>query len=468
MNSLRFTARLLFILLIGLSCVWADDNPAQLSLTDAVATALKANVSLKSAEEGYNTSLSNLKIAGYQTYLGLGATTNVGRDTGESTHTGQIYTSLDYENFLGTKASLEVSPYGLGDTNGSMAFSLRHPFLKGGGRLSEKAYLLQRMHSSVTIGDRELFQTRQSIVQRVIEAYYQAVQAREEVKVQESALKIAEEVADGTRKREKEGLVAGIEVSRADDNVAQTRDALNLKRQAERGSMDRLMLAIGKGIGQSPELTDSVPDVSVDVSLEILPIGKAIDTALMNRAELVVYNERISEQKRKLAISNDALRTEMNLVANFNSADTDNGLISGDIFDADSTNVGIEMRLPLDKRIGLEERDIAVREIGILNEERTYKIDQITEEVRSAYRSFESAQISLGIYSKNLQDAKDRLHIAQRMLEEGEGSNREVLEAQVSLSRTENSLLSAKTDLYLAGINLKHAMGEDLTTMRLK
>ena len=464
MNSLRITAWIVFIFLICSSCVWADTNLAQLSVADAVSMALRDNVGLMVAEEGYKTSLSNLKIAGFQTSFGLGSTTMVDHNAEDSTSFSQVYTSLDYKNLLGTEASLEVSPYGLGDTHGSMALSLSQPLLKGSGRLSEKANLLQSARSSVAIGDRELFQTRQNTIIGVIEAYYQAVQAREEVKVQESALKIAEEVADGTRKREKEGLVAGIEVSRADDNVAQTRDALNLRQQAARGSMDRLMLTIGKGIGQSPELTDSVPDVSMEIPL----IDKAIETALMNRAELAIYDERLSEKKRSLAISNDALRSELNLVANLNSADTNDGLISNSIFDADSTILGVEMRFPLDKRIGLEERDTAARELKTLNEQRVYKIDQITEEVRRAYRSFESAQISLGIYSKNLEDAKVRLHIAQRMLEEGEGSNREVLEAQVSLSRTENSLLSAKTDLYLAGINLKYAMGEDLTTMRLK
>ncbi len=51
------------------------------------------------------------------------------------------------------------------------------------------------------------------------------------------------------------------------------------------------------------------------------------------------------------------------------------------------------------------------------------------------------------------------------MFEEGEGDNRDVLEAQEDLANVESNITSARIDLFLATMALKHATGEDLTTM---
>ena len=93
----------------------------------------------------------------------------------------------------------------------------------------------------------------------------------------------------------------------------------------------------------------------------------------------------------------------------------------------------------------------------------TFQMDQITEQVRSSYRRIESARASIQILEQNKTQAVENLRIANRMMEEGEGSSRDVLDAQQSVTEADSSLLSAKTDLYLATIDLKRAMGEDLT-----
>ena len=72
------------------------------------------------------------------------------------------------------------------------------------------------------------------------------------------------------------------------------------------------------------------------------------------------------------------------------------------------------------------------------------------------------------ILAQNKTSAEDNLRIANRMMEEGEGSSRDVLDAQLAVTEVDSSLLSAKTDLFLATIDLKRAMGEDISTMEFK
>jgi outer membrane protein TolC len=224
------------------------------------------------------------------------------------------------------------------------------------------------------------------------------------------------------------------------------------------------MIAIGVGIGQTPELVDGIPEAGPEVQ----ELSTAIKTALSNRAELFVYDERMSSQERALAMAQDQLRTKLDAVIGYRSENEDEGAISGSLLDAGSLTAGFEVSIPLDKTIIKEDRDTTARNLEVLKEMRAYRADQVVEEVRRAYRNRQAAEASLSIYSQNLQAAQNQLYLAQRMVEEGEGSNREVLDAQNALTRVESGVLSAKTDLYLAGIDLLYAMGEDLSTVVLK
>mgnify|MGYP001099699653 CR=1 FL=1 len=438
--------------------------PEKLSLQDAVRIALGGNPTLKQAEESYLSSESELRIASIKATYSVGSEAMVEDTPERSGVTGRIFGSVDYANLLGTKASLDISPYGMGSDRGSVGLSVRHPLIGGKGPLSEKANVVLGRKTAVAIQDKEFYRSRQAIVVGVIDAYYQAVLARERIKVQERAVQISETAYNEARQRLDEQLVTGLEVTRAETSLAQTKDALNLQQQSARGALDRLMIAMGLGIGETPELTDGIPEVS----LELPDLSTAIKTALANRAELAVYDERLLDQERQLAVAKDQLRPRVDAVIGYRSQNKDAGSISTSLFDLGSLNAGLEVSFPLDKTARVEERDTAARSLEVLKEMRSYRADQIVEEVRRAYRNRQAAEASLAIYSQNLDVARDQLSLAQQMVEEGLGSNREVLDAQNALTRVESGVLSAKTDLYLASIDLLYAMGEDLSTVVLK
>lgn len=438
--------------------------PEKLSLADAISSAIDINANLKRAEEGRVSSQSRLRVAGITTSLGIGTIANLEHTPSDSGRSGRLFGELSYKNPLGTELTLNLSPFGIGSERGAVGMSLRHPLMQGKGALSAKADALQGARSDETIQEKQLYITRQTTVQGVIEAYYRAVQAREQVKVQEEALEIAQKAAEGAEKKLKWQVVTKIEASRAEIQVAQTQDRLNTQRQSARGAIDNLMVAIGAGVGQAPELTDSVPEVDT----QLPPLGETIDKALANRAELSVYNTQLSEQTRKLAMRDDKLRPSLDIVAGFNSTSPDAGLISRSLYDLGSLVSGVEYRLPIDRRAALEDRDTTARDLDVMRRMRVYEMERIAQEVRNSYRSFEASKSSVKILGDNLQTAQQNYNIADRMVKEGLDDNRNLLEAQRSLTETQTGLLSAKVDLYLAWINLKYAMGEDITTIGRK
>jgi len=461
MRYLPVLAGLWLLLAIAPGAIAADDVviPPKLSLGDAVTLALGTNAKLKQATEEKRTSLSKLKIAGHNLSFELGSDASLVRQSGTSDVGGLAFGRMSYNNLIGTNTTLNFYPLGLGNRTSSIDLSIRHPLGKGHGAFSQRGNALLSAKSDLAVQEKQFYLTQQSTALDVIQSYYQAVLAREQVKVREAAVASAETDAEGWRKREEAGMVAGIDVSRSEMQVTQTKDQLVEQQRVARNALDKLLVAIGAGVGQSPELTDGVPDTAPDVP----SLGDAVQKALESRPELAISDQQIEDQKRQVAYANDQLKPTMDIVAGFNGSRTDQGLIGASILNAGLFNAGIEYTMPIDRQVSQENKDIAARQLEVLNNMRVLQMEQITEQVRSAYRSVEAAKASIDILMQNQKTAEQNLHFAKRMMEEGEGSSRDLLEAQQSLTDVQSNLLSAKTNLYLACIDLKQAMGEDIT-----
>ena len=442
----------------------ADEIPAKLSLKNAVAIALGAHAGLKESEKSYQNAVANLRIAGYRTSLDVGSSASLQRRSGESDTSGVLFGNLTYENLQGVQGSFDVSPYSQGTDRGSVTLALRRPLTAGRGELSAKSLNVFGARATADIRERELVITRQATVLGVVNAYYRVLLAREQIKVQERSAQIADEAALITRRRADEKLITEYEASQAELNAAQTKNQLNNQMQSARGAMEELMVAMGIGVGQAPELTDPLPTGDVKVP----DLATALQTAFDKRSELAAYDMRLVDQTRQLGAAKDDLRSRTDAVLRFSSRNDDTGLMSRSVFDNGTLTAGVEYSFPIDNRVTEQKRDNLERDLDVTRQLRLFETERVAEEVRSACRAVESARLSLEIFSQNMKLADDNVRRAQRMMEEDLGTTRDVLDAQASLFRVEGGRLSALIDLYLASMNLKYAMGEDLATVVLK
>lgn len=431
---------------------------AKLSLAEALSKAIGVNVRIKQAETDYLESLSNVNIANFRTSAEFGSEANLINQPGESGLDNLIYSKYSYTSLFGSQASVDVSPLAFGTKRGYVGLTFSRPLMRGKGRMSDAYNRLAAAQSDLKVRDKQYYLSKQETALRVIKSYYRAVQARDQIKVQENAVESAKAVADGTAKKVKAGLVAGIEATRFEIQVAQATNDLNLQRQSAKGAMLNLMLEIGTGVGELPELVDSVPEAMPPVpSLE-----EALEKALANRQELAISEEQITNQQRLLAIAKDQLRPSLAAVAGYNSRLSDSGFISRSLFEAGEFAAGLQYKIPLDRREVKERQQIRERELDVLQKQREYQREAIAQEVGQAYRAVESQRASLKIFSENLAIAETNLVLANRMVEEAGGTNRDILDAQDAITQTKSRILSAKTELYLAILDLKNAMGEQI------
>lgn len=431
----------------------------QLSIRQALDQAFSVNPSLRQSRKNLDETKVRADIAAIDTSLTAAASAN--SSTGQDSRDTSAVVSGRWERKepSGSSSSVEYAPIGIGDDRGALALQHRIPLVRGKNQLSSKYNEIMNAQSALRIQEKQEFLTSQATVLAVISSYLGAVLAREQIIVQEKALSVTQEAATSARKRADAGLIAELEVSRADINVAQTQDALNSQVQAYRAAVDNLMQTIGQGVGQDPVLTDSVPEVVE----QLPPLNLAVEQALQNRAELSVYDQQIADRTRKTLIKSDQLAPSLDAVAGFSTFNNRSGVLSSSIFNRGSLTFGLEYRITLDKRILTAEKEIDQRDLLLFADLRAYEMEKIAADVREAYRSVQRASDSLSILGQNLETTQENLRLAQRMVEEGLSSNREVLDAQTALTRVESGVLSAKLQLYMATLNLKSAMGEDLS-----
>ena len=464
-------APVIVLLCLSASVLWAADAPARLSLAEAVTTALKSNANLNRAEKDYQTSLSRLKIAGYTTTFGAGARGSVEKAPDESSATTSVFGTAGYEGLGGTQADVEFTPFTSGNELGSFSVSLRQPLVQGRGRLSRKSDEFLSALTSSNVESLQLYLFRQSLTTEVADAYCRAILEQKRVLIQQGSVDIARQASDAAEKKVVAGLIPGLEASRAKLSLARSEDDLNEQRRAARAAVDRLMLAIGSGVGQTPQLTDTEPEAELKTpklddliqGVETPDVSKAVETALANRAELRVATEQIGDLSRGLDIAQDTLRPGLNALLTYDYISANGGLSSGSLFSGGNLVAGLEYTAPLDKRRDRETRDIASRNLSVARTLRDLQIEEIREEVRNAHRALEADRASLKISLDNQAEALHNLDLAQKMVDEGLRDNREILDAKDSLTRLQSSLIAAKINLYLDSLRLKRAMGEDLT-----
>ena len=430
----------------------------KLSLKQAIDYTLTANPQIKESKNSLLSSQSRLLIASHQMSSSAGADSTLRDNAFTNSTQARAFGRWEYFNFGGTTASIDLTPFADGNSNTGVNFQLRKPFGRGSGYLSDRGYSLLNAQSNLSVQQNQTFLSRQGAVLAVVRSYFNAVLAREQISVQEKALATTKQQAIDAKKRSDAGLIAEIEVSRAEIQVAQSEEALNQRVQSAKAALDNLLLNIGEGMGQTPELVDSIPEVE---AAPVVPEqDAALKVAMVNRKQLINYDIQLSDQQRSLEIVSDQLKPSIDAIANFNTSGRQNN--NQNIFDNKDLTVGLQYSIPLDKKIIQEQRKMSERELELLTQLRSFEVDQVNNDVRNAYRSLDSAKASLNILGQNLQTAKNNLSMAQRMVEEGLSSNREVLDAQESLRSVESGILSARVNYYLAALNVKDAMGEDL------
>jgi len=268
--------------------------------------------------------------------------------------------------------------------------------------------------------------------------------ARADVELSRALLKQAQQVKDA-------GTGTGIEVTRAEVQLANDRQKLVVAENDRRKAGLNLLRAMGLNLGASIELTDKLSFQPIELgSLE-----EALSAARNTRPEFKAQKQR--EQSAQLNYG--AVRAERYPSV---GASANYGTIGSELIGAQPTYLyGMSVKVPI---FDGGKRDARRSEsFSQYRQEQTRTRDlkeQIELDVRLAFDSVRSAADEVATAREGVQLADQELAQARRRYQAGVTNSIEVTDAQTRLDRARDNQIAALYDYNLARIDLATATGK--------
>lgn len=293
-------------------------------------------------------------------------------------------------------------------------------------------------------------------------AYYDVLQAAQQITVQEASLKLLQKQLDDQQHRFDAGTVPRFNVLQAEVAVANQRPAVISAHNSYRISKNNLANLLGYNLPRDVweeiplDLTDTF-----DTSPYAVNLPDAIQQALSRRTELTALRKSVQLQELNIINAKSGYKPTVSAFAGYNwvnnqfSTDPGNelngwnvgGQLSWDLFDGLLTQGKVKQaRAQYDKS-----------KTTLEDEQR-----QIELQVRTAYSDFIQARETLESQQKVQEEAEEALREAKARLDAGTGTQLDVLNAQTSLTQARTTQIQAEHDYVAARARLERAIGADL------
>ena len=424
----------------------------------------------------------NPLIAGGSNWLVSNTTTgNVGYTQGFSPGT-QLNANFNASRYTTNSTRYTYDP----NVTGSLGFTITQPLLRGFGASMNRRFI-RIAKNSEKVASLVFRQQVIDTIAGVSRLYTDLVSLNENVKVKQEALRLSERLYEDNKNKVDEGTLAPIEVTRAQAQVAASRQDLisaeGLARQQE--LIVKTMLTRGGLADGAIRNARIVPTDSVDVPQQEKdqPYEDLITAALGNRPDLSQSTIQIDNSRISLQGSRNGLRPELDLVGIAQNSGLSGNINSlarpatgplpppggfGSVLDQiarrnyPTYGVGLQLTLPLRNRVA--QADVVRDELQLRQSEvrRKQLENQVRLEVADAQVALQQAfaAYEASVQTRVLQEQS--VKVEQQKFDVGLSTNYMVIQYQSFLAQARSTEVAAKGAYAKARIALERATGSTL------
>ena len=283
--------------------------------------------------------------------------------------------------------------------------------------------------------------------------YYSLQNSDAQVEIEEAAIEDAAQTLQDAQLLEEGGLGTRFDVLRAEVELAQARQRLNIAIANQ--NIARRQLAETLSINHDSDLATA--DAIEEACTWLLSLPECIVQAFKNRAELeqLLLQREIGEAQRQIALSQ--VRPTLSASASYGVNDEFED--DFDISDRYSVGLSLQWRLfdggAANAGARQAEKDIEISETQFAD-----RRNQIRFAVEQAYFGLESNQKNIGTATKELEPAEESLRLARLRFQAGVGTQTDVIEAQTDLTTARGNLLASIIDYNQSYIDLKRQVSD--------
>jgi outer membrane protein len=456
------------------------ENAIQLSLDDALTTALQRNLGLH--VERYDRKQFHLRIPeSLGIYdLDLGAQIFQESETSPSTSRLAGAEVLTIEDRNTNVSAAQLTPWGgVGSASfnlfrresnnrdavlnplfaSDLDLQLVQPLLKNFGRVAtERGIRIARINSDIS---REVFEAQVvSTLQLVENAYWDLVQARKEVEVARESLRLAQDLHRMNRVRVDVGTLAPLELVQSEVGIATRQESIILAEEVEQNAEDTLRQLLHLEEGELWALP-IVPTTPPETAAPEIELAQAIETAMQERPELRNQELQLDLRALDVAYFRNQMLPRLDLTARYGyngiggdvrNPTTGEVIQSGGASDAirqlrdrdfDGWRLQLDFAYPLQNRSERARKAIADVNLEQGKTQMTQLQETVRTEVRRAVRGVKTSIQEIESASASARLAEQNLDAERKRYENGLSTSFQVLEIQEDLTAARSRQVAA-------------------------
>jgi outer membrane protein len=365
----------------------------------------------------------------------------------------------------------------------SLNFQVTQPLLQGRGNLQIRTPLLIA-RKQLLITSKQSLTTIANAMSNAASQYWEAVRARDSIRVQEQALDLAQKSYEHDKLALELGALSRLDIFQSESQVAQRKLSLIQSQFAYREQRDALRRLIGADLKPATRSIEIVlqddPAVQTGARIAALTVDEAIAKAMQERPELNAANQRISIDDLNEKSARNSLLPRLDLSVNAGSAGlagvqlASTGILGtaatpiassglGDslrqLFSFSTPYYGAGLTLSLPFKASAARANLADAMVSRARD--NYNVRQIQQqiilEVKTAANDLELAReaVKAALAARDL--AKQNADAEQQKYELGTITAFELLSAQTSLATVESSVVDANISFQKALISYGRA-----------
>ncbi|MCK4998139.1 MAG: TolC family protein, partial [Anaerohalosphaera sp.] len=297
---------------------------------------------------------------------------------------------------------------------------------------------------------------RKEFAVSTITGYYRVLEQQEKEKNAEDNYLRLNKVFEQISQRAEVGKFPQHELDQARQDVLQAKDNFIREQKLSKQILDdfKLFLAIDPGVEIDLDAGELAGLVEAGLDGPKFSEEQAIETAIEQRLDLANSSDAVIDAQRKVELALDSIRAELNLVAGTEQSSKKIGGTG-----KNSVGVGVELDLPIDRK---EEKAAYRRALLTLNQyERDHAeaVDNVTAQVRKAYRDLKEAAEIYEVQLANKKLAAHRFDNTTVLLQYGRASTRDILDSQEDYFKAQDEATTALVDHTIAMLNFYRDAG---------
>nr|WP_245842958.1 TolC family protein [Sphingomonas laterariae] len=442
--------------------------PVPLSLTDAVALALRENRDIRSAYLSRIVQKFDLVVARSDFWPKVGISANVsarradGTTYADSSVTPRVAlrttTGATVDFTWQRRDRLEPGPHLADET---ATFLISQPLLRGAGFDVNLAPLrIARLQEQ--INQLNLKTTVSNIVSAIIVAYRTLVQSQEQVRLAELSLERARDLLTTNRALIAAGRMPAADIVQTESQVANQEVAMLQARQQKISAQLALIQLLALDSRTNILAADAIQASHVDIDMDRL-----IQLGLSSRMDVLAQSKALEISRQAVSLARNNRLWDLRVTGSITQErglDTPAGAIDSRTDKA----IGIQLGIPISGDLSGRQGEIQAT-IGLRNAEIAYEglVQSAELQIRDGVQSVEASWLQLEAARRARALAARALELQQEKLKVGRASNFEVLSFQADLRAADTQELAASIAYLNALTALDQQVGNTLKTWRI-